>query len=82
MPRDILLALLIGTNVVLLLAVADNQGIDSRLTRILLWPGLRLAQATGHGHHDIGIVLVLVPDIVMYGFISYLVLRAMKNVRG
>ena len=79
MPRDILLALLIGANVVLLLAATQNQGIVPGLTRTLLSPGLRLAHATGHGAHDIGILLVMTVDSTVYGFISFLVLRVLRT---
>jgi hypothetical protein len=77
-PRDILLASLIGATFVLLLAVAQNRGIVSDLTRTLLSPGLRLAHASGHGAHDIGVVLVTMVDSTVYGFISFFALRALR----
>jgi hypothetical protein len=76
--RDILLSWVIGTAIVLLLAVARKTGGAPHLTRILLWPGLLLAHATGHGIHDVGIVLIIVGDSIVYGFLSFLLLRVLR----
>jgi len=76
--RDILLSWVIGAAVVLLLAVVRKGGGAPHLSRILLWPGLRLAHATGHGIHDIGIVLIIVADSIVYGFFSFLVVRVLR----
>jgi hypothetical protein len=78
-PRDILLALLIGAAIVLLFAVVENKGVAPEVTRTLLWPGLHLAHATGHGSHDIGIVLIFVGDSIVYGFASFLALRVLRT---
>jgi hypothetical protein len=77
--RDILLSWVIGALIVLLLSVVREQGGASHLTRTLLWPGLHLAHATGHGTHDIGIVLVIVGDSIVYGFFSFLILRVLRT---
>ena len=77
--RDILLALVIGATIVLLLAVGENQGVAPNLTRTLLSPGFRLADATGHGPHDIGGVLIMAADSIVYGFVSFLVLRVLRT---
>ncbi|MBZ5700005.1 MAG: hypothetical protein LAN18_15825 [Acidobacteriia bacterium] len=77
--RDIVLALVIGATIVLLLAVAENQDVAPNLNRILLSPGLRLAHATGYGTHDIGVVLAMVADVTVYGFVSFLVLRVLRT---
>jgi hypothetical protein len=79
-PTDILLALVIGATIVLLLAAGENQGIAPDLIRTLLWPGLRLAQATDHGTHDIGVMLVAMGDIIVYGLVSFVVLRVLRTI--
>jgi hypothetical protein len=78
-PRLILLALLIGAHIVLLLSVAENRVIGSDFTQALLWPGLRLAQATGHSAHGVGVVLVMIVDSIVYGFVSFLMLCLLRN---
>ena len=78
--RDILLALVIGVVIVQLLAAGENQGVAPDLTSTLLWPGLHLAQATGHGVRDIGVVLIAVGNIIVYAFVSFLVLRVLRTV--
>jgi hypothetical protein len=78
--RDILLSWVIGALIVLLLTVVREQGGAPQLTRTLLWPGLRLAHATGHSAHDIGIVLVIVGDSIVYGFFSFLILRVLRTI--
>ena len=77
--RDILLALIIGATIVLLLAVAQNKGIAPDLIETLLSPGLRLAHATDHGAHDVGGVIIMAADSIVYGFISFLVLRVLRT---
>jgi hypothetical protein len=79
LSRDILLSWVIGALIVLLLTVVREQGGASHLIRTLLWPGLRLAHATGHSAHDIGIVLVIVSDSIVYGFFSFLILRVLRT---
>jgi hypothetical protein len=79
MRRDILLALVIGATIVLLIAGAGNQGIAPDLTRTLLSPGLRLAHATDHSAHDAGAVLIVVVDSIVYGFVSFIVLRVLRT---
>jgi hypothetical protein len=82
LSRDILLSCVIGAAIVLLLAVVREQGGAPHLTRTLLWPGLRLAHATGHGAHDIGdigIVLIIVSESIVYGFFSFLILRVLRT---
>ena len=76
--RDILLSLVIGAAIVLLLAVVREQGVAPHLIRTLLWPGLRLAHATGHGAHDIGIVFIILGDSMVYGFCLFLILRVLR----
>lgn len=77
-PRDMLLGIVIGATVVLLLALAENQGIARDLIRTLLSPGVRLAHATDHGAHDIGGILIMAADSIIYGFISFLLLRVVR----
>jgi hypothetical protein len=77
--RDILLALIVGATIVVLIAGAGNQGIAPDVTRALLSPGLRLAHATDHGGHDIGAVLIVVVDSIVYGFVSFLILRVLRT---
>ncbi len=76
--RDILLSWVIGAVIVLLLAVLREQGVAPHLIRTLLWPGLRLAHATGHSARDIGIVFVIVGDSMVYGFFLFLILRVVR----
>ena len=77
--RDILLSWVVGALIVLLLTVIREQGGAPHLTRTLLWPGLRLAHATGHSAHDIGVVLIVVSDSIVYGFFSFLILRVLRT---
>jgi len=77
--RDILLSWVIGAAIVLLLAVARKEGVASHLIRTLLWPGLHLAHAAGHSTHDIGVVLVIIVDSIVYGFFSFLILRVLRT---
>ena len=65
--------------IVLLLTVIRKQGGAPHVTRTLLWPGLRLAHATGHSAHDIGVVLIVVGDSIVYGFFSFLILRVQRT---
>lgn len=76
--RDILFSWIVGTVIVLVLAVLREQGVAPPLLRILLRPGIRLAHATGHGGHDIGIVLIILCDSIVYGLLSYLMLRGLR----
>lgn len=73
------MASVIGATIVLLLVVVQNVGEAFALTRTLLWPGLRLAQATGQVAHDIGTVLAVVGDVIVYWFVSFLVLRVLRT---
>ncbi len=78
--RDILLSSVIGAAIVLVLDVVRKSGAAPHLMRILLWPGFRLAHATGHGAHDIGIVVIIVGDSIVYAFFSFLVLRVLRTI--
>ena len=79
-PEDILVALVIGATLLLLLAAAENQGIAPDLARTLLWPGHHLAYTNSHGAHDIGVIVAVFVDTIVYGFLSFLVLRALRTV--
>ncbi len=77
--RDILLSWIVGTVIVLVLVVLREQGVARLLIRILLRPGILLAHATGHGGHDIGILLIILGDSIVYGFLSFLILRVLRT---
>jgi len=79
--RDILFSWILGALIVLVLAVLREQGAAPHLVRILLRPGIRLAHATGHSGHDIGILLIIFVDSIVYGFVSFLILRALRSMR-
>jgi hypothetical protein len=76
MYRDILLAAVMGIQIVLLLLLV--QYLSARdLTSSLLWPGLALARAAGYNTYEKGVVPLLVDNIIAYGSCSFLVLRVL-----
>jgi hypothetical protein len=79
--RDVLFSWIIGTGVVLVLAVLREQTVAPPVIRVLLRPGILLAHATGFSSHDIGILLIVFADSIVYGFISFLILRALRTNR-
>ncbi|HJY87846.1 MAG TPA: hypothetical protein VKE24_13505 [Candidatus Acidoferrales bacterium] len=38
-----------------------------------------MAHATGHSAYDIGVVLIVVGDSIIYGFFSFLILRVQRT---
>jgi uncharacterized protein YcsI (UPF0317 family) len=80
--RDVLFSWIIGTGVVLVLAVLREQTVAPRVIRVLLRPGILLAHTTGHSGHDIGILLIVLADSIVYGTISFLILCALRGKRA
>lgn len=75
--KPLLLSWAAGAVFVLVLFVLGTTGIAPRVARTLLNPGLLISGLAGYGAHEVeAIVVAIVGDSVLYGFLFFAALIA------